>query len=224
MRNTDNATYWNGLSEEEIIDRVLAGNAKAFGPLVQAYQDRLFSTIVHLVGCPHEAHDILQDAFVKALTNLSKFNRRSTFYTWIFRIAMNLTFTRQRRPKRFATLEKLADESIDTGDRPESRLEREETVALVRSALRELPDAYRRVLVLREIEELDYETIAEMLQIRVGTVRSRLHRARVKMRDQIIAHDREVPEHAAIPAPHARFPGITRLGTIGPPSLRDSPV
>ncbi len=175
----------------QLIDEVLSGNSSAFAPLVTKYQDRLYNTLVHVVGCTEEAHDVCQDAFVQALVKLRTFKRRSAFYTWLYRIAFNLAASRKRRRKPNMSIEQnrelTGEEPASHGDAPDERLQREERVAQVQTALAGLTEEFRTVVVLREIEGHDYETIAEMLDLPLGTVRSRLHRGRMELRDQLKA-------------------------------------
>jgi RNA polymerase sigma-70 factor, ECF subfamily len=149
--------------DAQLIDDALAGNSAAFGRLVTKYQDRLYNTLVHVVGSTHEAYDVAQDAFVQAFLKLESFHHNSAFYTWLYRIAFN----------------------VARDDAPTDRLDREERVAQVRAALDGLTEEFRTVLVLREIDGCCYETIADILDLPVGTVRSRLHRARLELREQL---------------------------------------
>jgi RNA polymerase sigma-70 factor (ECF subfamily) len=173
----------------QLIDETLTGNSSAFGRLVTKYQDRLYNTLVHVVGCTDEAHDVCQDAFVQALVKLATFQRHSAFYTWLYRIAFNLAASRRRKRKPAISVEQhreqTGDEPASRDGAPAERIERQERIDQVRSALAGLTEEFRAVLVLREIEGHDYETIAAMLDLPQGTVRSRLHRARLEMREQL---------------------------------------
>ncbi len=173
----------------QLIDDTLKGNSSAFGHLVTKYQDRLFNTLVHVLGCTEEARDVCQDAFVQSFVKLASFKRQSAFYTWLYRIAFNLASSRRRRHRPTMSVEQnrelTGDEPISRGGGPSEPIERREQVAQVRSALAKLNEEFRSVLVLREIDGHDYETIAEMLELPLGTVRSRLHRARMELRDQL---------------------------------------
>lgn len=178
--------------DDELIDRALLGDPDAFGALVRRYQDRLFTSIVHVVGSRENAEDVVQDAFVQAFLKLPKFRRTSSFYTWLYRIAFNAAASHRRRRKGAresidANRELFGHDLADPAGGPDDRLVRQEQVALIRAALASLSDEHRVVIVLREIDGCDYETIAEILEISVGTVRSRLHRARSLMREQLKA-------------------------------------
>lgn len=173
----------------QLIDEALAGETAAFGQLVLKYQDRLYNTLVNLVGCRDEAEDVAQDAFVQAFVKLSSFRRSSAFYTWLYRIAFNTAISRRRRRRVEMSVEHgretTGEEPLDHGDAPEDRLLRQERAGQVQQALTALSDEYRAVLVLREMEGCCYETIADILDLPIGTVRSRLHRARLQLREEL---------------------------------------
>ena len=175
--------------EPQLIRASLAGDSASFGQLVCRYQDRLYHTVVHVVGSREDARDLVQDAFVQAFLRLESFQGASAFYTWLYRIALNLSLSwkRKQRPNQSVdhSRELAGDEPVDRGARPEQNLDQRERACQVRAALAQLSDEHRRVLVLREMEGASYETIAEMLDLPIGTVRSRLHRARLELRDQL---------------------------------------
>ena len=175
--------------DAQLIDQTLAGHSAAFGQLVRKYQDRLYNTVVHVAGNAEDARDIVQDAFVQAFVKLDTFAGSSAFYTWLYRIAFNLAATHRRRQKPTLSVDHAREasgaEPIENGDGPAERLERKERCRQVRHAIYQLSDEHRVVLVLREIDGCCYETIAEMLDLPVGTVRSRLHRARMQLREQL---------------------------------------
>jgi RNA polymerase sigma-70 factor (ECF subfamily) len=173
----------------QLIDDALAGRPSAFGELVLRYQDRLYNTLVHVTGSVEDARDLVQEAFVQALVKLQSFQRNSAFYTWLYRIALNLAISRRRRRKATASVDDIrhtsGDEPVDRDDAPGERIERQERAEQVQAALARLSEEHRGVLVLREIDGYCYEEIAVMLDVPVGTVRSRLHRARLMLRDEL---------------------------------------
>lgn len=175
--------------DSQLIDEALAGDSNAFGDLVRRYQDRLFHTLVHQVGCAEEAYDVVQEAFVQAFLKLETFRRSSAFYTWLYRIAYNAAVSRRRRAKGGVSLQDLRDfggqEPVDPGTGPDGRMQQEELAQRVRAGLALLSEDHRMILLLREVEGFSYEEIAEVLELPVGTVRSRLHRARLQLRDQL---------------------------------------
>jgi RNA polymerase sigma-70 factor (ECF subfamily) len=172
-----------------LIDETLQGNSSAFGRLVTRYQDRLYNMLVHVTGSAEDSRDVCQDAFVQAFVKLRSFQRSAAFYTWLYRIALNMASSRRRRKKPTVSVEQHREltgyEPPGRDGQPSEPLEQRERAARVREALNALDDDFRTVLVLREIDGHPYETIAEMLEVPVGTVRSRLHRARMELREQL---------------------------------------
>lgn len=177
--------------DHELIDQALAGGAEAFDALVRRYQQRLVHSLEHVIGSRDDALEAAQQAFVSAWKNLSGFRRDSTFYSWLYRIAMNAAVTSLRRRRIETTsLEQLRDKGANPADRspaarPDHRLETQEHVQLVREALQAIGEEFRQPLVLREIDGLSYEEIADALDIPVGTVRSRIFRARQELTERL---------------------------------------
>ena len=173
----------------QLIDDTLAGDRSAYGELVRKYQDRLYNAVVQITGCHDEAEDVVQDVFVQAYVKLEKFQKASAFYTWLYRIAFNAAVSRKRRKRVEYSVEQSREvsgnEPTYQGDSPSENLHRQEEVQQVHAALRRLSDEHRKILVLREMEGCCYESIAEVLEVPVGTVRSRLHRARTQLREEL---------------------------------------
>ena len=138
-----------------------------------------------------EAGELLQEVLIRAYRGLKTYQGVSSFYTWIYRIAINAVFTKhRRRRKRASSVESYSDGGIEVADQavasqPASRMEREESRRLIEHGLSQVPEQYRVVLILKDIEGLKYEQIADILDIPVGTVRSRLHRARGLVREYL---------------------------------------
>lgn len=180
--------------DKGLVQACRAGQTEAFGVLVRRYQDRLYPTILRLLGSPEDAQDVLQDSFVRAFEKLDQFHGESSFYTWIYRIAVNLALSEYRRHRQRgrdrwsdpASLS-LAAEPVD--DSPETdpaiALERVERELIVQTALNELGPEHRAVVVLKDFDGRRYEEIASLLEIPIGTVRSRLHRARSELRERL---------------------------------------
>ncbi|SIN92305.1 RNA polymerase sigma-70 factor, ECF subfamily [Singulisphaera sp. GP187] len=177
--------------DKSLIDACRAGNTEAFGVLVTRYQDRLYPTIFRLTGCADEARDLLQDAFLRAFEKLDRFQGESSFYTWIYRIAVNLALSgrRRRRPVLRLNLDSGSapiDPPYDVAESdPSAPLQRAERDRLIQDALNALAADHRAVVVMKEFDGLQYEEIAAMLEVPIGTVRSRLHRARCELRDRL---------------------------------------
>ena len=176
--------------DAQLIDESLAGQSASFGILVTRYQDRLFNTLVHVLGSSEDARDIAQEAFVQAFVKLESFRRSSAFYTWLYRIAFNMAISLRRRRRPMVSVEQISETSgaqpTDDGAPPSHRIESEEQAVQVHEALDRLSDEHRDILVLREIDGHSYDAISTMLETPIGTVRSRLHRARMQMREQLL--------------------------------------
>ena len=178
-------------SDMQWVQAAVGGDKGAFGQLVERYQDRVFNTLVRVLGNRDDARDIVQDAFVQAFVKLDSFRGDAKFYTWLYRIAMNLALSHRRRRRPTASLD-AAKENV--GEEPESQqptaaqemIERERAEQL-QQALLQLNDGHRQILVLRELEGFSYEAISEILELPVGTVRSRLFRARLQLKEQLQA-------------------------------------
>ncbi len=177
------------MNDEALLEQSLAGDSAAFGELVRKYQDRLFNTLLRLTGCREEAEDVAQEAFVQAYFKLHTFQQNSAFYTWLYRIAFNVGISRRRRRRHEMSVdwgkEVAGAEPVDDLEMPEVRLEREERAEQLQEAIQTLSEEHRAILILREMEGCCYETIAEVLDLPIGTVRSRLHRARMQLRDYL---------------------------------------
>lgn len=188
------------VDDARVIDAVLDGDRAAYGQLVQKYQHQLFAALVRVTGCAEEAEDVAQESFVQALLKLDTFQRTAAFYTWLYRIAFNLSATRARRKRARTSLDELraagGPDPISRDNSPEEPMMAKERAQQVQVALGELAEEYRQVIVLREMEGCDYDQIAEILQVPIGTVRSRLFRAREQLRGllaPVLDPDRTMP-------------------------------
>jgi len=173
----------------QLVQAALGGDKDAFGRLVERYQDRVFNTLVRVLGSRDDARDVVQDAFVQAFVKLDSFRGDAKFYTWLYRIAMNLALSHRRRRRPTDSLDAAKDYA---GEEPVAQqptaaedLIQRERAALLQQALLKLNDEHRQILVLRELESCSYDTISEILEIPVGTVRSRLFRARLQLKEQL---------------------------------------
>lgn len=161
------------------------GDKNAFGRLVKMYQRRLLRMVLGMTGDSDAAMDIVQESFVKAYQAMARFEEGQPFYPWLSTIAVNLSINRARRTRRESSLDAASEEYRDYGPDPQATLQMKETDRRFLEAVRELPSAYREVFILRSFEELDYEEIARRLGISVGTVDSRLYRARRALVDKL---------------------------------------
>ncbi|MBP7983316.1 MAG: RNA polymerase sigma factor RpoE [Chromatiaceae bacterium] len=175
------------LGDQELVARAQAGDRRAFDLLVLKYQQKVAGLIARYLRDPNEVQDVAQEAFIKAYRALGGFRGESAFYTWLYRIAINAAknhlASRGRRPPR-DDIEMEVAEQLESGGRlremgtPENHLLSEEIAQTVQKALDELPEDLRTAIVLRELEGLSYEEIAEAMDCPIGTVRSRIFRAR----------------------------------------------
>src|SRR5210317_284472 len=174
-------------SDIDLVKRVQKGDKKAFDPLVIKYQQRIANLISRFIRDQDEVLDVTQEAFIKAYRALPNFRGDSAFYTWLYRIAINTAknylVSQSRRPPG-SDVDAESAEQIDSGERlkdrasPESLLLSEEIAITVRNAIQALPDELKTAITLRELEGLSYEEIAEAMDCPIGTVRSRIFRAR----------------------------------------------
>ena len=194
------------LEDVQLIEKTRAGQTEAYGDLVRKYQEGVFNACWRICGHLEDARDITQEAFLKAFENLESFRQESGFFTWVFRIAVNLALSKRRESarRRVVSLEDAkselgaqAHELIRRTSREWAEPDSEDKALLqccVARAIDELDSDFRTVVVLRDIEGMDYETIAEILEIPVGTVKSRLHRGRMALAASLGAVERNRPQ------------------------------
>lgn len=177
------------LADGELVRVTVLGDHRGYELLTRRYQNRLFKSILRQVGCVVAAEEIVQDAFVRAFLSLDSFQKKSNFYTWLYRIALNSCRTDFRRKQKMRPLESMGQDfdrlASDQQALPPESIERAEERSQVRAAMQRLDESYRTILVLREFEGFDYQAIADVLGIKVGTVRSRLSRARQQLRSEL---------------------------------------
>ena len=177
------------LSDESLVARILDGNGADFEVLVRRHQGAIYSFILRMVRDPEEAMDLCQEVFLKVFSSLERFDPRFRFTTWLYRIASNTAIDeiRRRRSGAVYSLDAPADEGapreVAGGDpRPDEMLAARETKGRIEDALRELPDGYREVLLLRHQGERRYDEIARITGLPIGTVKNRIFRAREMLR------------------------------------------
>ena len=181
--------------DRRLIAECLGGRRDAFGELVSRYQARLYNAAVRLVDNPEDAADVVQDAFLNAYQSLHTFKGDAEFFTWLYRIAFNTAISLKRKKRATVSLDAGGPEGgIDPDDpseyvKPGAALQRNEDERQLQEALNRLSHEHREVLVLKDIEGMKYEEIAEVLGVPIGTIRSRLHRARLELRDLLQTED-----------------------------------
>jgi RNA polymerase sigma-70 factor (ECF subfamily) len=187
-----------------LVSETLAGNQLSFQLLIERYQERIFGLARHYTKSAVEIEDIVQETFIKAFRRLDSFQHQSTFSTWLYRIAVNTALDFLKRTGR-SPVHAVEDPELAAAPvrgvpgsgtpiaAPDSALEKAEVARITQEVLAELPEIFRTVLVLREFEELSYQEMSVVLGISIGTVESRLFRARARFKDALI---RLYPEYA----------------------------
>lgn len=184
--------------DAELVERCRRGDSGAAERLILRYQNRIYNTVLKMCANADDAAELTQDTFVKIIENIEDFEGRSSFYTWAFRIAVNLTLNYCQRKVRvgFKSLDAGAEEqderarselkeilSDESSPDPATVAANKELCKIVVGALMKLKDEQRAVIILRDIEGMSYAQIAEVLEVELGTVRSRLSRARSNLRE-----------------------------------------
>ena len=174
------------VSDADLVRGAQQGDQTAFAELMARYQDRVYNTCYRMCHQHADAADLTQTAFLKACESLGTIKRGAGFYTWLFRIAVNTVLSHRRQFRRRETV-RLDANHDSAGSRPapgpESALEQRELQERVAWALSRVDDEFRAAVILKDIEDLDYQTIAEILDVPVGTVKSRIHRGRMMLRE-----------------------------------------
>ena len=183
-------------NELELVAEAKASNANAFTKLINQYDRNIYRLAINITGNQEDAEDVLQDAFLKAYTNLNRFQGHSRFYTWLVRITVNeaLMKLRKRNGDRSVSFDEpiptndsrsIRREIEDHRDNPEARYAKNEFREIVSRAIETLQPRYRVVVLLRDVEHLSAEESAELLGLTLPAVKTRLHRARLKLRERL---------------------------------------
>ncbi len=190
----------NKMTDSELVESTIAGNAEAFTEIVKRYEKLVYSTAFFTVKNKDDAWDISQEVFMRVYNSIGSFRGESKFTTWLYRLCKNVTydFVRKHYKNRELTISEISesgdsdegrefelpDTSVDAN--PEQSLLRKENIKLVRKALLEMDEQQRTILVLREMQDKSYTEIAEILGIELGTVKSKLNRARAALKQLLI--------------------------------------
>ncbi len=198
------------LPDEQVVERVLGGETEWFEVIMRRYNQRLYRVTRAIIRDDHEAEDIIQDTYVRAYQHLRQFAGKSKFSTWLTRIAIHEALARSHRRKRFADLSPAEDDNGDPMDNlpanvadPEANASNHELGRLLETAIDALPDRYRAVFMLRDVEQLSTEEAAACLEITEENVKTRLHRARAMLRRDLYARVASA-DRAAFPFMGAR--------------------
>lgn len=176
---------------EELVRRFLDGDRQAFNRLVQLYQHKIYNLALNYVKSSEEAQDLAQDVFVTVYRSLPKLREKSKFSSWLYQIAVNHC---RNRYKKLSRRGYFSNQSIDDpdsylqlvgDDTPERKLHQKNTINLVRSTIASMGEAEKEILILRDLQELSYDEISSILDIPLGTVKSKLNRARTSLKDRL---------------------------------------
>jgi RNA polymerase sigma-70 factor (ECF subfamily) len=192
--------------DHRLIAESLNGNTAAFGELVRRYQDRLYNAVYRHVDNADDALDVVQEAFLNAYQSLHSFKGDALFFTWLYRIAFNTAISLKRKKRAMVRIDAGRNgepiiEPFDPSDtsRPGHALEQAEQERHVQQALARLSAEHRAVLVMKDMEGQKYESMAEVLGVPIGTIRSRLHRARLELRELLQQMEERPPPGAKPP-------------------------
>ena len=196
MDNKAKKLYSLSDEDNELITSFNAGSKRAFDSLVLKYQDRIFNLCYRFLGDHEEADDSAQETFIKVYRSLKKFRFESEFSTWLYRIAVNtcknkLSSQKYRRDRKMVRLDNGREGAAhintisDKTGSPENNLEKKEREILIQKAIKSLPDDFKSVVVLRDVEGLSYEMTARITGYNIGTVKSKLSRARERLRKKL---------------------------------------
>ncbi len=179
-----------GQDIELLVEQSSHGDTEAFSTLVRKYELKIYRTAYFLTGNSEDAKDIAQNAFICAYRNIRQFKGRSGFYTWLYRILLNLFYRWVRKRKRaaFATLADVGginNAIADPSPNPDAILEKKEVVMRLMAAIDSLPRKYRTVIILRHLEQLGYDEMAKILKCPKGTIKSRIHKARLLLEEKL---------------------------------------
>jgi RNA polymerase sigma-70 factor, ECF subfamily len=181
-------------TDEQLVRKSQEDDERAFGELVSRYESKVYSLALKMLRNPEDAEDVLQDTFLRAYRGIKSFKGNSTFSTWIYRITANSALMRLRKRQLPTVSIDDADEReapiniADWAPGPVEQVLNQETQAAMTEAIDALPPEFRQVFVLRDIEELSNAEVAEVLDISVAAVKSRLHRARLKVRNRLATY------------------------------------
>ena len=182
------------MTEQDLVALAKKGDQDAFSRLVEANQNKIYSLALRMTGSPEDGADLAQEAFLRAWRSLPSFQEESSFSTWLYKLTSNLCIDFLRKEKRrkavvtTVSLDDDQDESppVEVPDHrftPEAEVERRELRAAMSRALKTMSEEHRQILILREVEGLSYTEIAQLLDVEEGTVKSRLARARISLRN-----------------------------------------
>jgi RNA polymerase sigma-70 factor (ECF subfamily) len=228
-------TSQDPLSDEEVVARVLAGETNLFEIVMRRYNQRLYRVARAILRSDSEAEDVMQDAYVRAYEHLGQFAGRAKFSTWLTRIAVHEALMRRRRGNRYQELQPMSEREEDPMEgfpsralTPEQQASNSQVHRLLEDAVEQLPDAYRAVFMLRDVEEMSTIETANVLEITEENVKVRLHRARALLRKSLYAlagmGRREAFSFHAVRCDRVVKNVFDRIGTRAPETVTPSIV
>jgi len=189
------------IDERKLIDQILQGDNDAFAQLIEIYQDKVYNLCLRMCGDREDAKDLAQEAFLKAWRGLRFYKHEAAFSTWLYRLTSNvcIDYLRQKKRKTAVSLtSQEEEEQVDIPDPtplPEEQVLQQQRNEAVADAMAQLEDEFRLVLTLRVVQERSYDEIAEIMDLKVGTVKSRLARAREKLRKILLKNGNDFFGH-----------------------------
>lgn len=171
--------------EQQWIKEVLAGNKQAYAHIINRYKNQLYATIVRMTRNPHDAGDLVQEAFIKIYEQLGKYNSKGAFSSWIYRVAYNHCMDEFRKKRYQMKQVVMNEELIEDPKHPEVIFLKKEKSRQLERLISSLPEDERMIILLRYVNELSYEEISELTEVPISTVRNKLHRAKKKMRETV---------------------------------------
>jgi RNA polymerase sigma-70 factor (ECF subfamily) len=189
-------------TDEQLVERIQAGDDSGLEELLTRYEDKVYNLAFRMVGIREDAEDVLQETFINVIRALGRFQGRSSFSTWIYRVAANTALTKLRKQSRKVKTEDEFLENVyavrkaaqsgaqltDWSGNPARELLNDEAMQMMNQAIEGMPEIYRAVFVLRDIEELSTAETADVLELTEAAVKSRLHRARVYLRNELSSY------------------------------------
>ncbi len=186
-------------TDRELVERINTGESELLGELISRYEDRVYNLALRMMGNREDAEDVLQDTFLNVIRSLDRFQGRSSFSTWLYRVAANAALTRLRKQSKQAksedeflddvySVKRAAQAGLKLPDwsaNPVRELLNDEAMEQMNRAIESMPEIYRAVFVLRDVEELPTAEVAEIMDLSEAAVKSRLHRARLYLRNNL---------------------------------------
>lgn len=193
----------SAVSDQDLSRRATSGDYEAFEELVRRYESSVYHLALKITRSPEEAEEVLQETFLSVFENLKDFRGDSSFKTWLYRIATNFALMKLRKSQKIDSLneplnvngDEIPKDVEDWSENPEGKYEQEELKEILKSAMDSLPEIYRTVFLLRDVEGMSNQEVADILGLSLPAVKSRALRARLQLREVLAPYFKEVKEH-----------------------------